>query len=110
MNNDINSTQQPAKSPDVEAAQSSIHLHQLFIKQLFSTAQHLLLFLNAHELCQVSSCNKDLHYTTLRCNHAWFRICQLYKIMAPNKKRNAARAGTTKAYELCRHLMTMKVR
>ena len=88
----------------------TVRLQHLFIKQLHSTAQHLLLFLDAHELCQLSTSNKDLRYTTLRCNHAWFRINTLYKIMPPNKKRNAARAGTTKAYKLCRHLMTMKLR
>ena len=99
---------QRTKSPE-EIAQS-MHLYQLFVKQLHSTAQQLLLYLDAKELCQLSFCNQDLRYSTLHCNHAWFRICKLYKIMAPNKKRNAARAGTTKAYELCRHLMTMKLR
>ena len=99
---------QRTKTPE-EIAQS-MHLYQLFVKQLHSTAQQLLLYLDAKELCQLSFCNQDLCYSTLHCNHAWFRICKLYKIMAPNKKRNAARAGTTKAYELCRHLMTMKVR
>ena len=99
---------QRTKTPE-EIAQS-MHLYQLFVKQLHSTAQQLLLYLDAKELCQLSFCNQDLCYSTLHCNHAWFRICKLYKIMAPNKKRNAARAGTTKAYELCRHLMTMKLR